>query len=174
MVKVALQEFNSAFYAKVAVLCFGVGAGIETFMVKTGFYDMYAAPHLCIPPRTAVVPGGHTRPMPWVECPVLAAPERLQCVDWPNPSGYVVVQRDALGNGAAAGEPGVQERVRPDEGCSAHELAWEGAEEVEAVSPTVRITQPFIWSGQRPLRAGLQRALLATEPSAAWRMCRRR
>jgi hypothetical protein len=41
MVKVKpLQEFTGAFYAKVAVLCFGVGAGIETFMVNTGFYDM--------------------------------------------------------------------------------------------------------------------------------------
>lgn len=37
-----LQEFTGAFYAKVAVLCFGVGAGIETFMVNTGFYDMCA------------------------------------------------------------------------------------------------------------------------------------
>ena len=38
--RIAAHEFDNKFYAKVATLGFMFGAGIETFMVKTGFYDM--------------------------------------------------------------------------------------------------------------------------------------
>jgi len=33
------HKFNNAFYCKVAGLGFGVGACMELFMVKTGFYN---------------------------------------------------------------------------------------------------------------------------------------
>jgi len=35
-----LQPFNAQFYGKVAALSFVFGAGIELFMIKTGFYDI--------------------------------------------------------------------------------------------------------------------------------------
>lgn len=36
--KVPLHHFGASFYARVAVLSFAVGAGMEFFMIKSGFY----------------------------------------------------------------------------------------------------------------------------------------
>jgi hypothetical protein len=35
----AMPPHPPAFYAKVAGVCFAMGAGMEAFMVKTGFYE---------------------------------------------------------------------------------------------------------------------------------------
>jgi hypothetical protein len=130
-----LQEFTGAFYAKVAVLCFGVGAGIETFMVNTGFYDMCVG--RAVTPRSrcwkrSPLPAGReldvTRFV--AACVLLAVSlQTPQPRPWrQNPkAGWPVLQRDPLGDGAAAREPGVQKGVRSDEGCGADELAGAGA-----------------------------------------------
>ena len=36
--KVPLHHFGGSFYARVAALSFAVGAGMELFMIKSGFY----------------------------------------------------------------------------------------------------------------------------------------
>mmetsp|Transcript_7084 Transcript_7084/g.14308 ORF Transcript_7084/g.14308 Transcript_7084/m.14308 type:complete len:81 (-) Transcript_7084:1357-1599(-) len=38
--RIVAHEFDNTFYMKVSALGFMFGAGIETFMVKTGFYDI--------------------------------------------------------------------------------------------------------------------------------------
>ena len=41
--KPPLHVFGRPFYVKVAVASFALGAAIELFMIKTGFYDRCAA-----------------------------------------------------------------------------------------------------------------------------------
>ena len=41
-VKVPLHVFDRSFYVKVGAASFALGAGIELFMLKTGFYNTCA------------------------------------------------------------------------------------------------------------------------------------